>query len=201
MPYTEVVALRRGADGSVTDQRCATGETGVIALRGPNVSPGYTDPSRDAGTFERGWLVSGDLGHVDTAGEVFVTGRAKDVIIRSAHNIDPAVIEEVLLQHPSAQLAAAIGQPDAYAGELPVAFVQPRVGAALDLEALRVFVEARIPERPAMPRHIDVIDPMPLTAIGEVYKPALRVIAAARAFEAALEPLRGFSTCWTRIAG
>ena len=101
------------------------------------------------------------------------------------------MIEEVLLQHPSVQLAAAIGQPDAYAGELPVAFVQPRVGAVLDLEALRVFVEARIPERPAMPRHIDVIDPMPLTAIGKVYKPALRVIAAARAFEAALDPLRG----------
>ncbi|MFZ4759342.1 MAG: AMP-binding protein, partial [Burkholderiaceae bacterium] len=191
VPFTEVVALRRGADGSITDRHCEAGETGVIALRGPNVSPGYTDPARDAGTFERGWLVSGDLGHVDAAGEVFVTGRAKDVIIRSAHNIAPAVIEEVLLQHPSVQLAAAVGQPDAYAGELPVAFVQPRPGATLDLDALRAFVEARIPERPAMPRHIDLIDVMPLTAIGKVYKPALRTIATARAFEAALAPLRG----------
>ena len=192
VPYTEVVAVPAGPDGTPRlDARCAPGETGVIALRGPNVSPGYTDPSRDAGTFEPGgWLVSGDLGHVDARGEVFVTGRAKDVIIRSAHNIDPAAIEEVLLQHPAVQLAAAVGQPDAYAGELPVAFVQLRPGANATADALLAFVAPRIPERPAMPKRIDVVDAMPLTAIGKVYKPALRVIASRRAFDEALEPLR-----------
>jgi fatty-acyl-CoA synthase len=190
VPFTEVVALPRGPDGPRLDARCAPGETGVIALRGPNVSPGYTDPSRDAGTFEGGWLISGDLGHVDARGEVFVTGRAKDVIIRSAHNIDPAAIEEVLLRHPAVLLAAAVGQPDAYAGELPVAFVQLRPGAQADGDALRAFVEPLISERPAMPRRIEVIDTMPLTAIGKVYKPALRAIAAARAVDEALAPLR-----------
>jgi fatty-acyl-CoA synthase len=190
VPFTEVVALPLGPDGPRLDARCAPGETGVIALRGPNVSPGYTDATRNAGTFDGGWLVSGDLGHVDVRGEVFVTGRAKDVIIRSAHNIDPAAIEEVLLRHPAVQLAAAVGQPDAYAGEVPVAFVQLRPGASADGEALRAFVEPLISERPAMPRRIDVIDTMPLTAIGKVYKPALRAIAAGRAIDEALAPLR-----------
>jgi fatty-acyl-CoA synthase len=190
VPFTEVVALPLGPDGPRLDARCAPGETGVIALRGPNVSPGYTDATRNAGTFDGGWLVSGDLGHVDTCGEVFVTGRAKDVIIRSAHNIDPAAIEEVLLRHPAVQLAAAVGQPDAYAGEVPVAFVQLRPGACTDGEALRAFVEPLISERPAVPRRIDVIDTMPLTAIGKVYKPALRAIAAGRAVDEALAPLR-----------
>jgi fatty-acyl-CoA synthase len=191
VPFTEVVALPEGPGGRPRlDARCAPGETGVVALRGPNVSPGYTDPTRDTGTFEGGWLVSGDLGHVDPDGEVFVTGRAKDVIIRSAHNIDPAAIEEVLLAHPSVQLAAAVGQPDPYAGEVPVAFVQARPGAEIDEAALLAFVAPRIGERPALPKRIDVIGAMPLTAIGKVYKPALRAIATARAFDEALAPLR-----------
>jgi fatty-acyl-CoA synthase len=200
VPFTEVVAMPAGPDGPRMDARCAPGGTGVIALRGPNVGPGYTDAARDAGTFEGGWLVSGDLGHVDAQGEVFVTGRAKDVIIRSAHNIDPAAIEEVLLRHPAVQLAAAVGQPDAYAGEVPVAFVQLRPGAAVDTDALRAFVEPLIPERPAMPRRIDPIDAMPLTAIGKVYKPALRAIAAGRAIEEALAPLRARGWA-TRVVG
>jgi fatty-acyl-CoA synthase len=190
LPYTEVVAVPMQGGVPRLDLRCAPGETGVIALRGPNVGPGYTDASRNPGTFEDGWLVSGDLGHVDADGEVHVTGRAKDVIIRSAHNIDPAVIEEALLQHPAVQLAAAVGEPDAYAGELPVAFVQPKAGADLDLAELARFVAARIPERPALPRRIDTVAAMPLTAIGKIYKPALRRIATERALSAALEPLR-----------
>ena len=190
LPFTEVVAVPMRGGSPRLDLRCAAGETGVIALRGPNVGPGYTDASRNPGTFEDGWLVSGDLGHVDADGEVHVTGRAKDVIIRSAHNIDPAMIEEALLQHPAVQLAAAVGEPDAYAGELPVAFVQPRAGMSLDLAELARFIAARIPERPALPKRIDAIDAMPLTAIGKIYKPALRRIATERALAAALEPLK-----------
>jgi fatty-acyl-CoA synthase len=189
LPFTEVVAVPMQDGAPRLELRCAPGETGVIALRGPNVGPGYTDAARNPGTFEAGWLLSGDLGHVDADGEVHVTGRAKDVIIRSAHNIDPAVIEEALLQHPAVQLAAAVGEPDAYAGELPVAFVQPKPGVELDLAELARFAASRIPERPAVPKRIDRIDVMPLTAIGKIYKPALRRIATERALAAALEPL------------
>jgi fatty-acyl-CoA synthase len=88
------------------------------------------------------------------------------------------------------QLAAAVGQPDAYAGELPVAYVQLRPGAAVDAAALLAFVEPRIPERPALPKRIEIVAAMPLTAIGKVYKPALRVRATQHAFDAALAPMR-----------
>lgn len=153
---------------------------GVLRLRGPNVGPGYTDAARDAGTFEDGWLVTGDIGHIDDEGRLYVTGRAKDVIIRGAHNIDPGAIEEALLQHPGVALAAAVGEPDEYAGELPVAFVVAKPGASLDAEALLAFAAPRIPERAAIPKRVAVLDALPLTAIGKIYKPALRLVACER---------------------
>ncbi|HSW21886.1 MAG TPA: AMP-binding protein, partial [Burkholderiaceae bacterium] len=153
---------------------------GVLRLRGPNVGPGYTDAHRNAGSFEGEWLVTGDIGEVDAQGRVFVTGRAKDVIIRGAHNIDPGVIEEALLQHPSVVLAAAVGEPDEYAGELPVAFVVVRPGAAFDEAELLAFATPHIPERAAVPKRIECLPALPLTAIGKVYKPALRLRATER---------------------
>lgn len=153
---------------------------GVLRVQGPNVGPGYTDPARNAGSFDAGWLVTGDIGHVDDQGRVFVTGRAKDLIIRGAHNIDPGAIEELLLQHPAVALAAAVGEPDEYAGELPVAFVVARPGAAVDEAELLAFAAPRIAERAALPRRITLLPALPLTAIGKVYKPALRLRAAER---------------------
>lgn len=177
LPFTRVEATR--ADGSV----CAPHEPGVLRVRGPNVGPGYTDARRNAGTFsDDAWLITGDIGHVDAQGRVFVTGRAKDVIIRSSHNIDPQLIEEALLRHPAVQLAAAVGEPDEYAGEVPVAFVVLKPGAALSAADLLGFVEPHIAERPALPKRIELLPALPLTAIGKVYKPALR----ARAIEHAL---------------
>lgn len=185
LPFTEVRAFRMAPEIDFTAP-CPPGETGVIALRGPNVSPGYSESSRNAGTFESGWLVSGDLGHVDGEGRVFVTGRAKDVIIRGAHNIDPATIEEALLQHPEVAIAAAIGQPDAYAGELPVAYVTLKAGAAVDAEALLAFVAPRVSEPAARPKSVSILSEMPVTPIGKIYKPALRVLATRRAIEETL---------------
>ena len=125
--------------------------------------------------------ITGDIGHVDAEGRVFVTGRAKDVIIRGSHNIDPGLIEEALLRHPDVQLAAAVGEPDEYAGELPVAFVVLKPGAAVTARELLAFVEPHIAERPALPKRIELLPALPLTAIGKVYKPALRARAIERA--------------------
>lgn len=177
LPFTEVQAV--AADGRV----CAAGESGVLRVRGPNVGPGYTEAARNAGTFEAGWLVTGDIGHVDAEGRVFVTGRAKDVIIRGAHNIDPGVIEEALLRHPAVQMAAAVGEPDEYAGELPVAYVVARPGTAPSPEELLAFAAAHVDERAACPKRIAVLPALPLTAIGKVYKPALRAMALQRVVE------------------
>ena len=176
LPFTTVQVTR--ADGTV----CAPGEPGVLRVRGPNVGPGYTDARRNAGTFSGdGWLITGDIGHVDAEGRVFVTGRAKDVIIRSSHNIDPGLIEEALLRHPDVQLAAAVGEPDEYAGEVPMAFVVLKPGATITASELLAFVEPHIAERPALPKRIELLPALPLTAIGKVYKPALRARAIERA--------------------
>lgn len=160
---------------------------GVLRVRGPNVGPGYTDAARNAGSFEGGWLITGDIGRVDDQGRVFVTGRAKDVIIRGAHNIDPGVIEEALLQHPQVALAAAVAEPDEYAGELPVAFVVARPGATLDAAEVLAAAAPHIPERAAVPRRVTVLPALPLTAIGKVYKPALRLMAVERVLRERLD--------------
>jgi fatty-acyl-CoA synthase len=174
LPFTVVQAV--AADGS--GRTCAADESGILRVRGPNVGPGYTDARRNAGTFGAdGWLITGDIGHVDAEGRLFVTGRAKDVIIRSSHNIDPAMIEEALLMHPDVQMAAAVGEPDEYAGEIPMAFVMLKPGARVSLEELSAFAQSRIPERPACPRRLELMPAIPMTAIGKVYKPALRLRA------------------------
>ncbi len=122
MPYQKIKAVRIADDGSWTDLP-AGGEIGTIAISGPTVFAGYVT-GRDAdghaldglGKLVDGWLDTGDLGYVDTDGFLYLTGRAKDLIIRGGHNIDPAVIEDALLSHPlvtggSAPLAARTRTP------------------------------------------------------------------------------------------
>jgi fatty-acyl-CoA synthase len=153
-------------------------EDGVLCVRGPNVGPGYTDVSRNEGTFTTdGWLITGDIGYVDSKGRIFITGRQKDLIIRSSHNIDPRVIEDALQQHPDVVMAAAVGEPDEYAGEIPIAYVTLKPGATVTEQALKEFSEQYIPERPAYPKRVEIIAALPLTAIGKVYKPALKAKA------------------------
>ena len=182
LPFTRVCIFREVDGAPNLSSACGADETGILALRGPNVSPGYSSAEFNAGTFASdGWLISGDLGHIDAAGRVYVTGRAKDVIIRGGHNIDPATIEDALLQHPDVSIAAAVGQPDAYAGEIPVAFVVLKPGSTADAETLRAFSAARVAEPAAAPKHVFIMPELPLTPIGKVYKPALRTVAAQRA--------------------
>lgn len=182
LPYTEVHAVPWRDGMAHLDERCAANETGVIVLRGPHVSPGYSESSRDAGMFQddatgRRWLVSGDLGHLDPQGTIHITGRAKDVIIRGSHNIDPGLVEDAFLAHPAVALCAVVGEPDAYAGELPVAFVTLKPGVPMDPHDLLQAVAPTVHERPAVPKRLTVLDAMPMTAIGKIYKPALRLRA------------------------
>jgi fatty-acyl-CoA synthase len=188
LPFTTVKAFCLDRGKALTGKPCQSDETGVIALSGPNVGPGFSDKSLNAGTFEPGgWLVSGDLGHVDGEGRVFITGRAKDVIIRGGHNLDPGQIENALLQHPAVLSAAAVGQPDSYAGELPVAFVSLKHGASANEADLIAFVKPLMPEPAAHPKRVWILDELPLTPVGKIFKPALRAIATRNAIRAAIE--------------
>ena len=189
LPYTEVRVADVAPDGTIRGD-CPNGTIGHVLMRGPQVTPGYLDPRHNKGAMlAEGWLDSGDLGRLDDDGYVWLTGRSKDLIIRGGHNIDPIVIEEALARHPAVETSAAVGLPDAYAGELPMVFVQLRPGASATAEELREFCRKEIPERAAVPVQVVTIALMPLTGVGKIFKPALRLQAAELAFEAALAPL------------
>ena len=179
LPYTEVT-VRRLEAGSGLGAACAPNEIGVITIRGPHVSPGYRNPEHDAGVFDGGELNSGDLGYTDEEGRIHIAGRAKDLIIRSGHNIDPLMIENAMATHPAVALAAAVGAPDGYAGELPVCYVALRPGAHATEDELREHAQRTIAERPAWPKQIHIVDAIPLTTVGKIYKPQLRCDAASR---------------------
>lgn len=158
---------------------CRAGEVGAIAISGPNVFAGYKIPEQNRGIWidcgdGRQWLNTGDLGQQDEDGYFWLTGRKKELIIRGGHNIDPAAIEEPLHRHPAVQIAAAVGRPDAHAGELPVAYVQLKAGASASEEELMDFARREISERAAQPRHIRIVEEIPLTPVGKIFKPDLK---------------------------
>jgi fatty-acyl-CoA synthase len=192
VPYTELIVASVN-DGRV-ERVAATGEIGHVLVRGPMVFAGYENDAHNHGAWiaaDEGadWFDTGDLGRIDEDGYVWLTGRAKDVIIRGGHNIDPVAVEEALHKHPAVELAAAIGRPDAYAGEIPVAFVQLKPGASATPEELQAFARERVAERAAAPAEVRILAQMPLTAVGKIFKPALREIAAKDALEQAISAL------------
>ncbi len=171
------------------------GEIGVVHISGPTVFPGYVE-GRDGdghristqGKVVDGWLNTGDLGCLDEDGFLHLTGRAKDLIIRGGHNIDPRVIEDALLSHPAVTGAQAVGQPDRRAGEVPVAYVTLADGTVGEDE-LREWAAAHIAERAAAPKAVRVLDALPVTAVGKPYKLPLRADATRRVLAEALAGL------------
>ena len=188
-PYTEVRILKRGdGGGGGAWLDCATDEIGEICVANPGVISGYMEEARNADLFAaEGLIRTGDLGRLDPDGYLWITGRAKDLIIRGGHNIDPGVIEDALLAHPQVAFAGAIGQPDAYAGEVPCAYVELGAGATVDAAALKAFAAEHVSERAARPVHVEVLPELPKTAVGKVFKPDLRRRALVRVYEAALK--------------
>jgi len=154
---------------------CDVNESGCIAISGPNVFDGYKQAEQNVGQWvEDGWFNTGDLGRLDDEGYLWLTGRSKDLIIRGGHNIDPQMIEEVLFKHDAIVDVAAVGRPDARVGELPVAYVQLKPDTDISTDELIAFAQENIHERAAVPKQIIVIDAMPLTAVGKIFKPDLR---------------------------
>ncbi len=193
-PYTHVRILQAVPDGF---RECATDEVGEICIANPGVFEGstYTEADKNRNLFAEGrFLRTGDLGRMDADGYLFITGRAKDLIIRGGHNIDPAIIEEALMGHPSVAFAGAIGQPDAHAGELPCVYVELVKGAEVGVDELAAYARDHIHERAAQPKHVEVLTELPKTAVGKVFKPDLRRRAIIRVYDAALRdaglPLR-----------
>mgnify|MGYP002780513656 CR=1 FL=1 len=177
----------------ISHQPLGPGQTGKIEVKGPCLSPGYKRTGQLPLCLcdEQGWFDTGDLGSIDGEGWLFVTGRTKDVIIRGGHNIDPAMIEEIADRHPDVVQAAAVGRPDVRAGEVPVLFVTLRDGTEASCDEVLQFVHRNISEAPAKPVAIYGIPEMPKTAIGKLYRPALRQRALRDHFVASIETVCG----------
>ncbi|KWA07907.1 acyl-CoA synthetase [Burkholderia territorii] len=173
-------------------RECAVDEVGLLVISGPNVFAGYTNPDQNAGLWldlgdgER-WLNTGDLARCDAHGYFWLTGRRKDLIIRGGHNIDPAAIEEPLHRHPAVQIAAGIGRPDAHVGEVPVAYVQLKPGATATEQDLSTFMREQITERAALPKHVRIVEAIPLTGVGKIFKPELKRRETGDALRSALD--------------
>lgn len=188
LPYSHVRILHTNGAGQVAKE-CDVDEVGEICVSSPGVFEGstYTEIDKNRDLFAEGrYLRTGDLGRIDADGYLWITGRAKDLIIRGGHNIDPAMIEEALAGHPAVAFAGAIGQPDAFAGELPCVYVELTKGATATVAELAEFASARIPERAAVPKYVEVLPELPKTAVGKIFKPDLRRLAIRRVFDAAL---------------
>ena len=187
LPHTEVRILKHTPDGVIV---CDTDEVGEICIDNPGVFEGstYTESDKNIDLFHDDiYLRTGDLGRIDEDGYLWITGRAKDLIIRGGHNIDPAEIEEALAGHEAVAMAGAIGQPDAFAGELPCVYVELVDGGKVTIEELKAHCDEHVHERAARPKHIEIMDELPKTAVGKVFKPDLRKRAITRVYNAALK--------------
>ena len=177
IPYQQLMAAILDDAGHFV-RKAHADEIGAILIHGPNVFSGYLDPRHNVGLWVEidgaVWLNTGDLGRQDADGYFWLTGRRKELIIRGGHNIDPKLIEDAFQGHPAVAMAAAIGSPDAYAGEVPVAYVQVKAGASATEQELLEFAAARIPERAAVPKHVRIVPALPLTNVGKIFKPALQ---------------------------
>jgi fatty-acyl-CoA synthase len=204
LPHARVRIVALNSDDQATSHTLPTGEKGMVLYQGPNLFSGYLDAAETARSFTPdGWLITGDVGFIDTQGRLHLSGRAKDLIIRGGHNIDPKVIEDALGAHPAVALCAAVGAPDAYAGELPVAFATLKPGSDVTEAELLAFTAERVDEGPAKPKSITVLNTMPVTNVGKIYKPELRTLATAAVVQKlihnAMAPMQLAPAQWPQV--
>ena len=204
LPHAQVRIVALNSDDQATGQDLPAGDKGMVLYKGPNLFSGYLDAAETARSFTPdGWLITGDMGFIDEQGRLNLSGRAKDLIIRGGHNIDPKVIEDALGAHPAVDLCAAVGAPDAYAGELPVAFATLKPGSTVSEAELLAFTAVGVDEAPARPKSITVLARMPVTNVGKIYKPELRTLATAAVVQGlvhnTLAPLQLQAAQWPQV--
>lgn len=157
-------------------QELPPGEEGDIAYWGPSHMLGYhRDPEQTAALFTASGLsTSGDLGRMDAAGFVRVTGRSKDIVVRGGMNISAQELEDHLAGHPSVSAVAVVAMPDQRLGEKVCVYAVPRGDAALTLGSITDFLRSRQVANQKLPEHLEVVAELPMTATGKVQKHLLR---------------------------
>jgi long-chain acyl-CoA synthetase len=162
------------------------GGTGLVFARGPQVTDGYLGrPELTAEQWVDGWLATGDIGRLDEDGQLFLSGRAKDMLIYKGYNVYPTQLEEVLAAHPAVAQVAVIGAPHPEAGEIPAAYVVLRPGAEADADAeqLLAFVADRVAPYQRV-RELHFLPALPVSPAGKILKTELRALRARQDGEA-----------------
>lgn len=193
LPYQEMKVFINDENGRFV-REAAPDEIGEVCIKGPNVFKGYLDEAHNQRIWPLPeWFNTGDLGRQDQDGYFWLTGRRKELIIRGGHNIDPAMIEEPLYRLPEVKVAAAVGSPDPYAGEVPVAYVELNQGAPIEEEQILEFLKKEVGERAAVPKRVFILPQIPLTPVGKIFKPALRWESIRKVFQEELTALKGLA--------
>ena len=168
----EVLAQTVGRPCPGVEVRLVDGE---LRLKGPQCFLGYTDPAQDADAFDdEGWFRTGDLGEIDSRGNVRITGRLKDIIIRNAENISALEISDILLRHPHIADVAVIGLPDERTGERVCAVAVPEPGRTITLAQVAAHCQAEGVARQKHPEQLEIIDVLPRNSMGKILTQQLR---------------------------
>jgi acyl-CoA synthetase (AMP-forming)/AMP-acid ligase II len=168
MPGVELRIV--GSDG----MSVAAGEVGELRVKAPQVMLGYLDSSLNAEAFDdAGFLRTGDLGRLDSSGNVVITGRVKDVIIRKGENVSAKEVEDILFTHPAIQDVSVIGLPDEDRGELVCAVIVSDEGS-MDLASIAEFLTERGLMRQKIPERVELVDTLPRSEAGKVNKKLLQ---------------------------
>jgi fatty-acyl-CoA synthase len=156
------------------NREVGAGQTGEICVRGPLVMAGYHGlPEETAEVFAGGWMHTGDIGRFDDAGFLYIVDRKKDMIVSGGFNVFPREVEDVIMTHPSVGQVAVIGVPDETWGEAVKAVVLPRPGETIDVDEIIALVKKAKGSIQA-PKSVDIVDTIPLSALGKPDKKALR---------------------------
>lgn len=169
-PYDEVKILDDGG------RELPLNRDGELAAKGPGIFAGYLkNPEENRKSFTKdGFFRTGDLARIDDSGNIRITGRIKDIIIRGGENISPAQVEDLLISFPGVADAAVIGIKDKQLGEKVCAYIRPVPGAKLDPEEIKKFMESRGASKLLIPERFEFIDSLPMTQAGKHDKKALR---------------------------
>jgi long-chain acyl-CoA synthetase len=158
------------------DHALPPGTDGEICVRSPGVMSGYWNaPEHTAATLTGSWLHTGDIGHLDADGYLYVVDRKKDLIIRGGFNVYPRDIEDVLVRHPAVNQAGVVGRPDPRLGEEVVAFVSLREGKTATADELIQHAKAKL-SATKYPREIRILPTVPLTNVGKLDRKRLRAM-------------------------
>jgi long-chain acyl-CoA synthetase len=170
LPNTEA----RIVDAETGTTPLPIGETGELAVRGPQVMKGYwQNPQETARVLYDGWLLTGDLAHIDKDGYCYITDRKKDLIKHNGYSVYPRELEDLLYEHPTVQLCAVVGKPDPSVGENPKAYVILKTGAHATAQELKEFVNAKVAPYKAI-RELEIRSELPLSSAGKILKRSLQ---------------------------